>query len=836
MRQMSEPLDHIFLPDTIAVTETYTSVSSGGSVADIPQRDRQAHAQYLTNKFDTIWANVTAEKSDRQAHSLAASSGTYLEFSGKCNYDLTSKSLEDMGQGVRLLNVRTVESGDNVTNRALIYIPSGKERFFLKKIEQYSNEDTRKGNPKNAPLVNSIEDVQIAVLESFWPPVELPRIPQESPCWCEVWLRISDGSDFNMQITSFQGILKRLDIPYKNSVLSFPERAVLLIRANRHNLIELIKASDQLAEYRIGQEAASFWLDEGNVGQIEWAEDLLNRLEIEDSDVKICILDSGVNNGHLLLEPILSNNDCLAADNTWGTDDQTEIAPQGHGTLMAGLVGYGNLQAALETTDSVLITHKLCSVKILPRRGQSPVEHWGAYTEEAVYRSEVQNPEKVLLYCMAVTSPSDVDRGKPSSWSGTVDRVSFGDGRNQRLFIVSGGNVVGDRSYWAAYPYPKSSKMFSVQNPAQSWNALTVGAFTEKTQIADNRYDSFLRLATPGCISPHNSTSLLWEKKWPIKPEVLFEGGNVVRHPDGNLESHGDLGLITTAREFTRHQFDSINATSAATAQASWLAAKIQYRYPYCWPEAVRALIVHSANWTDQMRSQFRDVSERLRCCGYGVPNFNRALNSFENGFTFISQQDIQPYKREKSIYKTNEMHFYSLPWPKDLLMSLGDAHVKLRVTLSYFIDPSPGEIGWKDKYRYSSFGLRFDLNRVNESEDEFKKRINKLAREEGEEVENNASRLNWVIGSQKRNTGSIHSDILEGTAADISDCNMLAVYPVIGWWRERHHLGKYNQKGRYALVVSLDTPAEEILLYSTVQAMIQVPVEIPLPVHSTLF
>lgn len=830
---MSEPLDHILLPDTIASTETYTSVSSGGGGIDLPKRDRQSHAQYLASKFDAIWANVADEKDDRQAHALIVNSGTYLEFSGASNYDLISKSLEDIGQGVRLLNVRTVTSGDDIVNRALVYIPNGKERFFLNKIEKYANEDTKKGNPKNASLVNSIEDVQIALLESFWPPAEHSRIPKDHQCWCEVWLRIDSKDDFDEQITSFQNNLQQLDIPYKNSILSFPERAILLIKANRQGLIELIKASDQLAEYRIGQEAASFWLDESNIGQTEWAKDLLNRLEIEDSDVKICILDSGVNNGHMLLEPILSDEDSLTVENAWGTDDQTEIAPQGHGTLMAGLVGYGDLQTAFEATDSVLITHKLCSVKILPRRGQSPVEHWGAYTEEAIYRSEVINPEKILLYCMAVTSPSDVDRGKPSSWSGTIDQVSFGNGRNQRLFIVSGGNVVGDRNYWAVYPYPESSRMFSVQNPAQSWNALTVGAYTEKTQITDNRYDTFQRLAPPGGISPHSSTSLLWDKKWPIKPEILFEGGNKVRHPDGSLESHGDLGLLTTARDFNIRPFDSINATSAATAQASWLAAKIQHRYPLCWPETVRALIIHSASWTDQMKSQFRDMSERLRCCGYGVPDFNRSLNSFENGFTFISQQDIQPYKREKSDYKTNEMHFYNLPWPKDLLLSLGETPVKLRITLSYFIDPSPGEIGWKDKYRYQSFGLRFDLNRVDENKIDFKKRINKLAREEGEEIENTAVRQNWVIGSQKRNTGSVHSDIWEGTAADIADCNMLAVYPVIGWWRERHHLGRYNQRGRYALVVSLDTPAEEIPLYSTVQAMIQVPVEIPLPISN---
>lgn len=79
--------------------------------------------------------------------------------------------------------------------------------------------------------------------------------------------------------------------------------------------------------------------------------------------------------------------------------------------------------------------------KILPNVGQSRKEHWGDITEQAVYRAEARNPELVLLYCMAVTSDLDVDRGRPSSWSGSIDIMSYGKARNQRLFIISAGNV-----------------------------------------------------------------------------------------------------------------------------------------------------------------------------------------------------------------------------------------------------------------------------------------------------------------------------------------------------------------------------------------------------------
>lgn len=307
----------------------------------------------------------------------------------------------------------------------------------------------------------------------------------------------------------------------------------------------------------------------------------------------------------------------------------------------------------------------------------------------------------------------------------------------------------------------------------------------------------------------------------------MFEGGNLIKIDKDTIDSHEDLELLTTSKNFLLHQFDTINATSAASAQAAWLAAKIAYKYPNIWPETIRGLIVHSATWTEQMRAQFPNNLDLLRACGYGVPNIERALHSFENGLTFVAQEVIQPYLKNGNDYKTNEMHFFNLPWPKDLLLSMGDTPVKIKITLSYFIEPSPGEIGWKDKYRYQSYGLRFDLNRVDEDEISFKKRINKAAQEDDEEIENNANQQAWIIGPKKRVFGSIHSDIWEGTAADVADCNLISVFPVIGWWRERNQLKKYNNKGRYSLIISLDTPVENIQLYSTVQAIIQVPIEI---------
>ena len=78
-----------------------------------------------------------------------------------------------------------------------------------------------------------------------------------------------------------------------------------------------------------------------------------------------------------------------------------------------------------------------------------------------------------------------------------------------------------------------------------------------------------------------------------------------------------------------------------------------------------------------------------------------------------------------------NELHIYDLPWPMRRLEALGEKRVELKVTLSYFIEPSPGQYAPKTPARYRSHGLRFDLQRRTENETQFLPRINELAETE---------------------------------------------------------------------------------------------------------
>lgn len=106
-------------------------------------------------------------------------------------------------------------------------------------------------------------------------------------------------------------------------------------------------------------------------------------------------------------------------------------------------------------------------------------------------------------------------------------------------------------------------------------------------------------------------------------------------------------------------------------------------------------------------------------------------MYSARNSVNLVVEDEIQPFKKKGSSVTINEMSLHEIPWPKDVLISLGEIPAKMSVTLSYFIDPSPGEIGWEDKYRYSGCRLYFDVNDINKDKERFLSRINKKMRDE---------------------------------------------------------------------------------------------------------
>lgn len=807
----------IFLPGP-DLSRGFTSRRGGGDGPRIPSRDRLGHASGIEEQLSDAWTDIDL----RRERWATDKSGAYLDFWGEPGFDLKYQSLEDLGQGIRLLTVREVETGQGTQTVATVFVPNDKRGHFLRKVREYAEQDTKYGRPRNADLVESVSQVRASVLKSFWRPEEQDAIPSVDPAWVELWL----STDVVDEAAEVDPILDVLGVEARPGSLVFPERTVRLVKATGSQLESLIELFDDVAEFRLAPRTAGHVVTQENRDQVEIVRGLLDRASFDDTDTCVCVLDTGVNNGHALLAPALADGDKHAVRSEWGEEDHS-----GHGTLMAGTALWGDLLQLIDEEGPIEVSHVLESSKILPPGSvQNPRELWGHMTQQGVYLAEIQQPHRRRVVCMAVTATETRGRGEPTSWSAAIDELAFGDqGQAARLVVVSAGNA--DMNEWGKYP--GSNLTDDVHDPGQAWNALTVGAFTEKHLIEDPAFQDYAAIAPIGGLSPASTTSMTWPgRQWPIKPEVLLEGGNVASGPNGSVYPHEDLKLISTHRDPQVAQFSPFFETSAATAQASFIAAQIQAAYPNAWPETVRGLMIHSSRWTKALKSQFlKDESKTaysrlLRSCGYGVPSAQRATRCAANSLTLISQSELQPYDRRNGRFVTNEMHVYALPWPSAELAQLGATEVEMRITLSYFVEPSPGQIGWKNRYRYPSHLLRFDVNGPGETAEQFVSRINTQAQDDTEETATTGASDHWVIG-EARNVGSIHSDIWRGTAADLAASNTVAVFPAVGWWRERHHLERWSNTCRYSLIVSVSTPREDVDIYTPVSIQVRIPVAI---------
>lgn len=822
--------NNIFLSD---ITDKYnfSSVSKMGPEFKIPNRPNvKSHSEKLLNEFHKAQKEFNAFLPEK---TLAKSfnDGLYVEFSGADNCELITGSLENESQGIKLLNVRNVCSESKNITKATVFIPRGKEDVFLRKIRDFGTKKTKTGKPKNNNLVSSIETIENAVkISAFW--VGSPKdLPNDNKQWYELWFDI-DGYNFKHTKDIVFRIFDELGLEHRreDEFVYFPDRCIIPVYANCSDLLCIIKQGATIAEIRKPADPNTFFYESQFSDQEEWSEDLLDRIDFNDSNVAVSILDTGVNCQHKLVSKFVSANPETINKN-WTVKDKN-----GHGTGIAGIVLYNDLKNALLSNKIFPLNHTIESIKIIDSNYSNNTSNtlYGYVMNQAVSLSEIANSKYKHIYCMAVTdSTSSSNNGEPSSWSASLDSLSSNN--EGRLFIVSAGNV--NLKSLENYGYPDACLNTSVEDPGQSWNAITVGAYSNDELLPEKEiYKGYSRLTKPKELSPYSSTSFSWKNSWPIKPEIVCDGGDVAS--DGNKYFMGadELSKLTLNKDILSNLFNFSCATSAATAQCSYIAAELFSMYPDMRPETLRGLIIHSARWSKPMLNQFcidthrkRNFNKLLRTCGYGIPNLDIARDTLNNRVNMILEEEIQPYKKTKSSdIKMNEMHIHTLPWPEMVLQSLENETISVRITLSYFIEPSPGEKGWKNKYRYSSCGLRFDMKRPNETLDQFKMRINNAMRDD-DYVNIGNSKNNWLLGPNNRDVGSIHSDVWTDSAINLAQSGYIAIYPVVGWWKERTKLKKYNSKIHYSLIVSIETDNENIDLYTPIMTKIESKIAVPI-------
>jgi Subtilase family len=623
---------------------------------------------------------------------------------------------------------------------------------------------------------------------------------------------IAHAAEYNVSIGT-----DRLEFPEDIVVIAAAARDSLALAIRRLAGVRALAAPTITADYFDAMEVEE---------QAEWLGSLQDAIIFAtlDDPNYITVLDRGVGRAHPLIATALSIDDRHAADPAWGVEDLV-----GHGTQLAGLSLYGDLTTMLQNMVPVQIRHRLESAKIIPDAGHNPHHLLGAMTRAGINAAETIADRRRTFMIASTTEDDTPHDGAPTSWSSEIDQLASGTSgakKIERLLLVSAGNtnqnLFGNGDYLQISHLPENE----IESPAHAWNTICVGAYTEKSVLPPGEPGA--ALAPTGDLSPSSRTAS-WLSHWPIKPDVVLEGGNwLVNGPPPPL-GHSALSLLTTDHQFPIRAFTTCSDTSAATALAARAITELWGDYPQLWPETIRAIFVSSARWTQQMRSHLPgnptkgDYGRLFQRYGYGVPEMERARRSASNALTLVVQDTITPYRKSDKPspeHVHNEMKLFELPWPLEELRKLANTPVTLRVTLSTFIHPNPSEPARGSKFRYASHNLRFKLNRPNEGRREFLARISKIAEQpDGPVIEEDDG---WTFGRNRRDVGSIQIDELICPASDLARRNILAVHPVTGWWKTKIMVDPENHSARFALIVEIDAGTSEANLYTEVQTAIE--------------
>ncbi|MGY2084228.1 S8 family peptidase [Blastococcus sp. SYSU DS0539] len=709
------------------------------------------------------------------------------------------QNLGDAGE--ELAAVGQVLSFDAERDVATIRI-SDQGRGLRGTVLQYRDQETSFGNPRNRNLVNRVDRLRLASLADLsLGEIEEAAISPDFHYWVEVWVPNAgdpNGAAFIDRRAEVEALASLVDEPDRVPVSIGPERNVYLVRITGEILREVpALLADIAVEVHIAQAARLVEL-------AERSDDLGQPVVVNPAPIEanvVAVHDTGVRSAHPYIRAALLGVDSAVP----GVDGEDR---HGHGTEMAGLALYDDLAASI-VAESITPEHWLVAIRLLDDSADG-VELWAERQTLAVQLAESYAEGREVVHNVSIGAYNPRP-GQRTSWSVSIDQAAWNEGRG-RLLVVAAGNAsaIADPAL-----YPSTNLAEVHEQPAQAWNALTVGAVTDLTTLTatDVSLGAPPPLAQPGQLSPYTTTAP--PGNLPIKPEIVMEGGNSA--PGGGLEGSGLQGLsILTTGFRSRGLLERTWATSAAAAQASFALARLASMHPGLRLATIRGLLVHSATWPEGTVAQLGDKRDILRAIGYGRPDLTRMGVSDSNRVVLVHEGEVSGAGSSEE----RTALFIHVPLPDFGAMGFGDVSARLTVTLSYFVDPTDNLI----RRDYAGARLRWDMQGPLEEADDFIQRANAASRSSSY-VGGGPGSFPWTVGITARSRGTLQQDWTTASAAEISGERLIAIQPVYGWWSERE--AYMSQKLPFSLVVSVDLGDVDVELYAEVEQLLTVDVEV---------
>jgi len=540
----------------------------------------------------------------------------------------------------------------------------------------------------------------------------------------------------------------------------------------------------------------------------------------------VCVIDSGIQEGHYLLEPAIDTQTHRCFIPHKKSDDvKDEVSPSGHGTRVAGAILYrDNIPASgkIELPFWIQNARVLDEDNGMPHTMLPPLVIW------EVVRHFHWGAKQTRIFNQSINTRFPCRTHHMSAWGAAIDYLCH---KHDILFIQSVGNIpatqqppsIGIKEHLADgrdYPDYLSEDISRVANPGQSLQALTVGSVAYRA-FNGTEWNSIAQ--TPGAPSAFSRSGFgIWNT---VKPDVVEFGGDYLRthgnspdistNPIGEAcypplvrSSYHSVGLATTRDEV---------GTSFAAPKVAHIAAWLQQILPNEPCLLYRALIVQSARWPEwAMSLSANEQVDVLRRIGYGIPDVERATTNTDHRTTFITSGLTK--------IKTGEGHVYQVSIPASMRRQSDEYDILVEVTLSYSAEPRRTRRLAK---RYLSNWVSWTSSKYGEDVDAF---LDRALKEQENPVGDKGTPFQWMfhenqkwggVKGVKRNPGTVQKDWAIIKPHQLPEKFCIAVIGHKGWSHDP------DTTANYTLAVSFEILGKEIPIYESLENENRIEIEV---------
>lgn len=525
----------------------------------------------------------------------------------------------------------------------------------------------------------------------------------------------------------------------------------------------------------------------------------LGSIEAPDDDAPLVgILDTGVNNAHPLLEPVVV--DRIASPTTLGVNDV-----YGHGSRVSGIAAYGDVRECLES-GTFQSSVRILSGKVINDQGNLDDRRLIASQINEIVREFHARGCRIFNLSIA-DRLSQYTGGRVGHWTAVLDDLAR---ELDVLFVVAAGNFEHKpanhpEEHHTNYPAYLTGGENRIFEPATAASALTVGAVAHAATIpaAAANSVSLRPIAEVGEPAPFTCAGPGVNRG--IKPDLCDDGGNILY--DGftqGLRRVPESEVFTTSHEYLRNLFTTAVGTSCAAPLVTHKAALVLRAFPNASANLVRAFLASSARVPEPSLRRLQNESQEtvLSVCGYGIANAERAVASDENRVVLYGEGEIP----------MDWFYVYEAPIPAEYAQTKGKRSIA--VTLAF--DPPTRH----SRLTYLGVEMSFRLIRGKSLE-----WVREHYRKRDEKAEGKAETLggkydcDFDIGSTIRERGTLQRGIFEMTvnpSDEYGDTYFLVVRCERQWYPDEF------AKQRFAVVVEM-THTEDVRLYQRISERVNV-------------